>query len=63
MTTIACMPEARAPFLARILFADAPPHLQRRNFRQLCAAVIVGLIVAAVVGGVAYYKSLTLAVH
>ena len=43
------MPEKPAPLLARILFPRFQPHLQRKYLRQLCAAIVVGLLVAGAI--------------
>ena len=51
------MPQKRAPYFARLLFPRVTPHLQRKYFRQICVALILGAIIAAVVGLVIYYQA------
>lgn len=51
------MPQKRAPYFARLLFPRVTPHLQRKYFRQICYALILGAIIAAVVVVVIYYQS------
>jgi len=50
------MPAIPAPLLARLFFPKAQPHLQRRQFRQLCLAVLIGLIIAGALGALIYFQ-------
>ena len=44
------MPMKLAPLLARLLFPNSQAHHQRRQFNQLFVAILIGLVVAALVG-------------
>ena len=51
------MSDNRPSFLAQFFFRGQQPHLQRRKLHQLVAAILVGLVVAAIVGVLMYYQS------
>ena len=46
-----------APLFARLLFPKAQPHLQRQLFKQLVAAIIIGLVIAGIVGAAMFYQA------
>jgi len=47
----------RAPLIARLLFPNKQPHLQRQYLNQLIAAILIGLAVAGLVGAAMLYAS------
>lgn len=51
------MPMRPAPLFARLLFPKAQPHLQRQLFKQLVAAIIIGLVIAGIVGAAMFYQA------
>lgn len=51
------MPMKRAPLIARLLFPNKQPHLQRQYLNQLIAAILIGLAVAGLVGAAMLYAS------
>ena len=51
------MPMKPAPLIARLLFPNKQPHLQRQHLTQLVAAILIGLAVAALVGTAMLYAS------
>ena len=46
-----------APWIARLLFPNKQPHLQRQHFTQLVVAILIGLAVAGLVGVAMLYAS------
>ena len=51
------MPMKPAPLIARLLFPNSQPHLQRQQFTQLVVAILIGLVVAGLVGAAMFYAA------
>jgi hypothetical protein len=46
-----------------MLFKDAPPHLQRRSFRQILIALTLGVLAACTVGALLYRQGAVVGLH
>jgi hypothetical protein len=43
--------------LGRLFFPKAQPHEQRRNLRELAAAIILGVLLSALIGWLIYLNN------